>query len=76
MEEAETEEHLLPDLLLLGAAEEVGVADGVAGVGAQQVGSQALGRLVGHLHAVLQDAEGELVRWITGEPQPAEQRFL
>ena len=61
VEEADPEEQLLPDLLFAGAEEEVGVRDGVVEVGAQHVGSQAFGRLVGHLDPVLQDAHRELV---------------
>lgn len=61
VEEGETKEQLLPDLLLLGPAEEVRVTYGVAQVGPQQVGSDALRGLVGHLHPVLQDADRELV---------------
>lgn len=70
VEEGEAKEQLLPDGLLAGAVEEGGVGDGVAQVGAQQVGPQPLGRLVGHLQAVLQDADGELVRRVAGQPQP------
>lgn len=39
VEEGEAEEQLLPDGLLAGAVEEGGVRDGVAEVGAEQVGA-------------------------------------
>lgn len=61
VEEGEAKEQLLPDGLLAGAVEEGGVRNRVAQVGAQQVGAQPFGRLVGHLQAVLQDADRELV---------------
>lgn len=70
MKKAETKQQLLPRLLFLGAVEKGGVGDGVADVGAEQVGPHPLGRLVGHLHPILQDADWELVRRVTGQPQP------
>ena len=42
------------------AGEEGLVADGVIEVGLQQVLAQARGRLVGHLHAILQHCHWEL----------------
>ena len=50
--------------------EELGVVDGIGQVGADDVEAQTLGRLVRHLHAVLQDRHRKLVRRVTRQPQP------
>jgi hypothetical protein len=69
VEEAEGVAQLLP-LGGLGARVEEGrVGDGVEQEGALHVEAQALGGLVGHLDAVLQDAHGEDGRGVRGEPQ-------
>lgn len=70
MEKGEAKEQLLPNGLLAGAVKEGRIGNRVAQVGAQQVGAQPFGWLVGHLEAVLQDADRKLVRWVAGQPQP------
>lgn len=66
MEEGETKQELLPNLLFLGADKEGRVRDGVTQVRAQQVCSYPFGGLIGHLQPILQDADWELVGRITG----------
>ena len=51
---------------LLAACKELLVGDGVAEVGSNDVGFEALGRLVGHLDAVLQHRNGEVLTGIAG----------
>ena len=70
MEESETKQELLPDVLFLGADKEGGVGDGVTQVRAQQVGSYSFRGLIGHLQSILQDTDWKLVGRITGQPQP------
>eukprot|EP00964_Phaeocystis_antarctica_P055484 scaffold32640_cov63-Phaeocystis_antarctica.AAC.2 len=72
VEEAQPVDELLegPRVLAAAVVEKVHVVDRVGEEGAEQVGAQPLGRLVGHLDAVLQDGHGELVRGPRGEPQP------
>lgn len=61
MEEAQAKQQLLPHFCLRAALEEHGVRDGVIEVGAQQVGTQPFGRLVGHFDPVLEDADRKLL---------------
>ena len=49
VEEAEAEEQLAPGLGLVAALKEARIGDGVIEVGAEEVGSEALWRLIGHL---------------------------
>lgn len=53
---------------LLAAVEELGVRDGVHEVGADDVGPETFGGLVGHLHPVLQDGHGEVGGRVAGQP--------
>mmetsp|Transcript_22137 Transcript_22137/g.48342 ORF Transcript_22137/g.48342 Transcript_22137/m.48342 type:complete len:214 (+) Transcript_22137:1762-2403(+) len=70
VEEGQAEQQLAELLVLHAALKELGVADGVRGVGAQQTGTQALGRLVCHLDTVLEDGDGEDGAGVGGQPQP------
>ena len=54
---------------LAAAVEEFGVRYGVHAEGAGDVGAQALGRLVGHLHPALEHGHGEVGRRVAGQPQ-------
>jgi len=38
--------------------------------GAQNVGAQPFGRFVRHLHAILENADREMLDWVTRQPQP------
>mmetsp|Transcript_14881 Transcript_14881/g.35930 ORF Transcript_14881/g.35930 Transcript_14881/m.35930 type:complete len:525 (+) Transcript_14881:305-1879(+) len=70
VEERQAHEQLLE---LAGAAaslEEVGVVDGVVEEALHHVGAHALGRLVGHLDAVLEHRHGEVLGRVRREPQP------
>ena len=55
MEDCQSKEQLVEGSLVAAAIKEVGAGEGVREVGAQQASLQALGRLIGHLHPVLQD---------------------
>lgn len=57
-------------LLISAAKEECLVSDWVIKVRLQEVLSEASWRFIGHLDSVLQDGDRELVRGVTGEPEP------
>ena len=44
------------------------VGDGIVEVRSEEVGSETLRRLVGHLDAVLKDADRERIGRVAGEP--------
>ena len=56
--------------LLVAVSKELWIGDGVAEVGANDVGLEALGWLVGHLDPILQHRHGEVVAGIASQPQP------
>ena len=69
MEEAQPVQQLLEDEFLLAALEPDGIGDGVAEVRSQDVGPETLGRLVRHLHAVLEHEHGEVIGRIGSQPE-------
>ena len=56
--------------LFVAVSKELWIGDGVAEVGANDVGLEALGWLVGHLDSILQHRDREVVTGIAGQPQP------
>ena len=54
---------------LLARSKELWVTDGVVVVGSDDVEAQPFGRLIGHLHSVLQDGDGEGGGGVAGQPQ-------
>lgn len=66
MEETKAEQQLLPHDCLCAALEEHGVRDGVIEVGAQKVGPEPFGGLVGHFDPILEDADWKFLCWIAG----------
>mmetsp|Transcript_36227 Transcript_36227/g.69418 ORF Transcript_36227/g.69418 Transcript_36227/m.69418 type:complete len:397 (+) Transcript_36227:3801-4991(+) len=70
VEEAEAVQHLSPGIGLGALAEEVVVRYGVALVQPQQSGAKRLRGLGGNLDSSLQDADGEDVGRVGGEPEP------
>ena len=46
--------------LCLDASKEFWIRDWIAQIGADDIGSQSLRRLIGHLHSVLQHGHGEM----------------
>ena len=70
MEEAEAEQELVELCGPVAAVEELGIRYRVVEVGLQEVGAEALWRLVGHLDAVLEHRDREVLRGVRGQPQP------
>lgn len=70
MKEAKAKEQLLPQFWLSAAAEEGRVRDGVVKVRPEKVHSNSFWRLICHLDAILEDANRELFRRVTSQPQP------
>ena len=68
VEEGETHEELLPLRRSRASVEKVAIGDGIVGERLHHVRAQPLGRLVGHLDAVLQHRHGEVRGRIRGEP--------
>ena len=59
----------MPAMGLFASVEKRWIGDGIVKIGSQEVGSQAFGWLVGHLYAVLENWDRELVGGVAGEPE-------
>ena len=76
VEEAQPKEQLAPGVGLVAALEEVRVRYRVVEVGAEEVGTETLGRLVGHLDTCVKwDEEGEGGGRKEGERKEGERRI-
>ena len=70
MEETQTKQKFPKWLFLIAAIEELGIAERIDEVGANNVGPETLGRLVGHLDRVLQHGDRKSWRRVRCEPEP------
>ena len=69
VEHCQPKQQLVEGALVGAAIKEVRAGERVRQVRAQQAGLETLGRLIGHLHSILKDGDGEDGGWVAGQPQ-------